>query len=55
MGKMKSGSDSFDSLMRGLVAVPKSEVEAEERKWQAQRERLQKKGAAKAKKKREGT
>jgi hypothetical protein len=34
----------FQRLIRGLVAVPKKEIEAEEARWRASR-RLKKKGA----------
>jgi hypothetical protein len=37
----------FGNLLGKLVQVPKSEMQAEEAKWQAMRERLRKKGEAK--------
>jgi hypothetical protein len=52
--RVDTGANAFDRLMQGLVRVPKAEVDEEERKWQEQRERLKKKGAAKGKKKRKG-
>ena len=39
--------DSFDGLLSRLVRVSKTELEAEERKYQAQRKRLREKGAGK--------
>lgn len=39
--------DSFNGLLKRLVQVPKEELEAEERKYQAQRKRLREKGAGK--------
>ncbi len=38
----------FNGLLSRLVRVPKAELDAEERKYQAQRKRLREKGAAKA-------
>ena len=46
-GKVQS-VDSFDGLLKRLVQVPKSELEAEERKYQTQRKRLREKGAGKS-------
>jgi hypothetical protein len=34
------GSPQFESLLRGLVRVPKAELDAEERKYKAMRKRL---------------
>ena len=47
-GKVQS-SDSFDILLKRLVQVPKEELDAEERKYQAQRKRLREKSASKPK------
>ena len=35
--------DDFDGLLKRLVQVPKEELDAEERKYQQQRERLREK------------
>jgi hypothetical protein len=40
----ESAFDRFKSLLRGLVAVPKKEVEIEEARWRA--DRLKKKKSA---------
>jgi hypothetical protein len=42
--KLESPFERFQRLIRGLVAVPKKEVEIEEARWRA--ERLKKKKAA---------
>lgn len=47
-GKVQSG-DTFDTLLKRLVQVPKEELDAEERKYQAQRKRLREKAAGKRK------
>lgn len=43
---------SFGSLLGKLVQVPKEEMQAEEAKWQAMRQRLKDKGESKGKEKR---
>jgi hypothetical protein len=43
-GKQETPFDRFKNLIRGVVAVPKKEVEAEEAKWREAR-RLKKKSA----------
>jgi hypothetical protein len=45
-----SASNEFYDAMRRLVRVPMKEVDREEGKWQAMRERLKKRGKAKGKK-----
>ena len=40
----------FDAVMRRLVHVPKSEIEAEERKYDAMRKRLREKSEARGRK-----
>jgi len=44
----KRPPDQFGALLGKLVQVPKSEMQAEEAKWEAMRDRLRKKGEAKA-------
>lgn len=51
-GSSAAKPGAFETLLRRLVQVPRSELEAEERKYQQQRERLRKKGEAKAKRER---
>lgn len=43
------GSAAFESLLGRLVRVPKTEVEAEERKYKAMRKRLKEKKAKRGK------
>ncbi len=44
----KSAGAAFDTLLGKLALVPKAEVQAEEAKYRAMRERLKEKGEAKA-------
>ena len=46
--KQESPKDHFGDLLGKLVQVPKPEMQAEEAKWQGMRDRLRKKGEAKA-------
>lgn len=46
--KKPTGSPAFDALLDRLACVPKEEVQAEEAKYRAMRERLKAKGEEKA-------
>ncbi len=49
--KTVPGTAAFDALLGKLARVPKAEVEAEEAKYRAMRERLRGKGEAKGRQK----
>lgn len=49
--KTAPGGGAFDALLGRLVQVPKAEVQAEEAKYKAMRERLKEKGEQKGRRK----